>query len=150
MGRTMKALELQNLDLISELGAGIRKTRKALGLTMQELAEASGISRVTLHKVEKGDPSVSAGALASVALALGVPLKLDVPLVAETEQIVVGDYRGLSSLTWQLNPTTTLSGYEAWSIYSKNWRHLDLSLVDANEGALIQQLSRMFGALGVS
>lgn len=150
MGRTVKATEIENLDLLSSLGAGLRSARKSLGLTMQEVAEASGISRVTLHKVEKGDPSVSAGALASVALALGVPISLEVHSAPDLDNIVVGNYRGLSSLTWQLDSGTSLSGYEAWSIYSKNWRHLDLSLIDTKEGGLIQELSKRFGALGVS
>lgn len=38
------------------------------------LAERAGISRMTLHKVERGDPSVAIGTYFEVAILVGVPL----------------------------------------------------------------------------
>jgi len=41
------------------LGGKIRLHRKALKVTATATAEAAGLSRVTLHRIEKGEPSVS-------------------------------------------------------------------------------------------
>jgi transcriptional regulator with XRE-family HTH domain len=43
---------------------------------MQMVAERAGISRVTLSKIEHGDPSVTVGAYASVLFVLGLEQQL--------------------------------------------------------------------------
>jgi len=43
---------------------------------MQMVAERAGISRVTLSKIEHGDPSVTMGAYASVLFVLGLEQQL--------------------------------------------------------------------------
>ena len=57
-------------------GAAIRARRKALGVSATAAAEAAGISRVTLHRIEKGEPSVTAGAWSNVIVALGLAWRL--------------------------------------------------------------------------
>jgi DNA-binding XRE family transcriptional regulator len=59
----------QQADL-ERLGARLRERRKALGVTVVACAEAAGVSRVTLHRVEAGNPSVTIGAYVNVAAAL--------------------------------------------------------------------------------
>ena len=39
---------------LQALGAQIRAQRKALGVSATVIAEAAGVSRVTLHRIEKG------------------------------------------------------------------------------------------------
>ncbi|GAA6142738.1 helix-turn-helix transcriptional regulator [Hydrogenophaga sp. 5NK40-0174] len=56
------------------LGEQIRARRKAMKVSSTATAEAAGISRVTLHRIEKGEPSVAAGAWASVAAVLNLVL----------------------------------------------------------------------------
>ncbi|MGV2974985.1 helix-turn-helix domain-containing protein [Roseibium alexandrii] len=46
--------------------------RKAKGLSLDELAEKSGISRATLSRIERGDTSPTAAALGRLATAFGV------------------------------------------------------------------------------
>jgi transcriptional regulator with XRE-family HTH domain len=82
----------QQTDL-ERLGARLRGRRKALGVTVVACAEAAGVSRVTLHRVEAGNPSVTIGAYVNVAAALGLHLVvpiLDAP-AAEPVTITVGD-----------------------------------------------------------
>ena len=60
---------------LQALGAQIRSQRKALRLSATVTAEAAGVSRVTLHRIEKGEPSVTIGAWCSTMAALGMALQ---------------------------------------------------------------------------
>ena len=68
----------QQADL-ERLSGRLRARRKALGVTAVACAEAAGVSRVTLHRIEAGSPSVTIGAYINVAAALG--LHLVVPIL---------------------------------------------------------------------
>ncbi|AZZ55708.1 helix-turn-helix domain-containing protein [Rathayibacter iranicus] len=70
-----------------EIGASLAGWRKILGLTAEQVAARAGVTRVTLRKVEHGDPSVGFHVVLRVARALRVlstltealdPLKTDV------------------------------------------------------------------------
>ena len=52
----------QSAAQLQALGAQLRARRKALRVSSTVAAEATGMSRVTLHRIEKGEPSVAAGA----------------------------------------------------------------------------------------
>ena len=60
---------------LQALGAQIRSQRKALRLSATVTAEAAGLSRVTLHRIEKGEPSVTMGAWCNAMAALGMGLR---------------------------------------------------------------------------
>jgi transcriptional regulator with XRE-family HTH domain len=126
MGRLLGNEQLHESELLIAIGQRVRSRRRELGLSMVEVARASGISRVTLQRVEEGKASVSAGALASVSQAVGLPLGLGQQHLEQLpNKIRVGDFPGLVSLGWQIAPSTVLAPYEAWSMYARNWRHLD-------------------------
>ncbi|HET7769484.1 MAG TPA: helix-turn-helix transcriptional regulator, partial [Chloroflexota bacterium] len=57
---------------LARLGENVRQARQRRRLTMQMVAERAGITRVTLSKIEHGDPSVTLGACASVLFVLGL------------------------------------------------------------------------------
>lgn len=61
-------------DAVSVLGQKIAIARRTQRRSAAEVAERAGISRVTLRRVERGDPSVSVGITFEVAGVLGVPL----------------------------------------------------------------------------
>ncbi len=52
---------------MAELGLRIRSERKALGLSLKELAERAGISTMTLQRIETGKTSPSVSVLAEIA-----------------------------------------------------------------------------------
>lgn len=56
------------------LGQLIRTGRIERRMTAQELAERAGISRALLHRIERGDPGSSIGAVFEAAAVAGVPL----------------------------------------------------------------------------
>lgn len=150
MGRAVTTREITETELLREVAASLRARRKQLGLTMAEVAQAAGISRVTLHRIEKGEPSVSVGAVASVSKALGTPLSIQQsnPMKSQ-DSIVIENYPGLASVSWQLEKDTLLSPYEAWSTYARNWRHLDQSALTDSERELINLLNDEFGGPNV-
>ncbi|WP_300676419.1 helix-turn-helix domain-containing protein [Nocardioides sp.] len=132
----------QQADL-ERLGGRLRERRKALGVSAVACAEAAGVSRVTLHRIEAGNPSVTIGAYSNVAAALGLHLGvpvLDVPGAAST-MITVGDYPGLRSLAWQTDAGTTVTETEALNLYERGWRHLEQETLTDREKAFIQHLA---------
>jgi transcriptional regulator with XRE-family HTH domain len=61
----------------SALGERLKLARKRRNLTTSLLSERAGVSRATLYKIEKGDPSVAMGYYAAVLDVLGLESELD-------------------------------------------------------------------------
>ncbi|MGQ9427674.1 helix-turn-helix domain-containing protein [Gilvimarinus sp. F26214L] len=139
---------------LSEIGAAIRARRKALGVNAVTAAEAAGLSRVTLYRVEKGEPSVTLGAYLSVMDALGLNLTVvDVTAEGQTAakvtpsipvRIELSKYPQLRQLAWQVHGTDELTPQEAFGIYERNWRHLDKAAMGAHELELVDALRAVF------
>jgi transcriptional regulator with XRE-family HTH domain len=142
---------------LAALGERIRARRKALKVSAVDAAEAAGMSRVTLHRVERGEPSVAMGAYLGAATALGLEFELADPSErsrgkrakaregpALPARIRLADYPQLKRLAWQLHGVTTLSPEEALGLYERNWRHVDSTAMEPAEqklvGALVQRL----------
>jgi len=141
---------------LQALGAQLRAQRKALHVNATVAAEAAGISRVTLHRIEKGEPSVTMGAWANVAAALGVQIQMQLQQNAPHSnnthgqgwwpvRIALADYPQLKALAWQVQGTDQLTPVEAHDIYERNARHLDLAAMSADEQALWMALQAAFG-----
>jgi transcriptional regulator with XRE-family HTH domain len=58
--------------LLREVGQNIRNARLRRQITAELLAERAGMSRPTLRSIERGDASVTVGALANVLHSLGL------------------------------------------------------------------------------
>ena len=142
---------------LQALGASLRAQRKALRVSGTAAAEAAGISRVTLHRIEKGEPTVAMGAWFSVAAALGLELTprrqqdtATSPAPAKPAgwipvAVNLADYPQLKALAWQVHGSDTLSPLEALSIYERNARHLDVQNMSPDEAALLQALRTGLG-----
>lgn len=137
--------------LLQTLGAQVRAQRKALGLSATVVAEVAGLSRVTLHRIEKGEPSVTMGAWCNAMAALGMALTAGLPLAEEATEtahrsgwiparVALADYPQLRALAWQVHGTNTLTPAEALGIYERNARHLEMAAMPAHEQALLQAL----------
>src|ERR1700733_6306782 len=61
---------------LRKLGHDIRDARKRRRIPVAMLAERASISRITLSKVEKGNPGVAAGTYATILFALGMADRL--------------------------------------------------------------------------
>jgi transcriptional regulator with XRE-family HTH domain len=69
-------LPIPVIRALRKLGHDIRDARRRRRIPVAILAERASISRMTLNRVEKGDPRVSAGAYATVLFALGMADRL--------------------------------------------------------------------------
>src|SRR5579864_1565410 len=72
----MAVIPLPVVRSLRKLGADIRDARRRRRIPTAIMAERATISRMTLHKVELGDPSVSLGAYATVLFILGLTDRL--------------------------------------------------------------------------
>jgi transcriptional regulator with XRE-family HTH domain len=70
--RALPALPSQVRKALRKLGQDLSAARKRRRLTMALLAERAFVSRVTLGRVERGDPGVSIGIYATVLFVLGM------------------------------------------------------------------------------
>jgi len=148
---------LVTADDLSALGGQIRAHRKALRINATAVAEAAGISRVTLHRIEKGEPSVTIGAYLNAMAALGLRFGITAPVEATEVRQAAGrtgwiparirltDYPQLAQLAWQVQGTEILTPQEAWNIYERNWRHVDAGALMEHERDLVDALRLVFG-----
>ena len=139
---------------LATLGQRIRSRRRQQRISALSAAEAAGLSRVTLHRIEKGESSVTMGAYMNVIEALGLELQVSaaagaVPVAAGEHglpaQLALADYPQLRLLAWQRPAASTLTPEEALSLYERNWRHVDSAAMTADEAALVRALADTLG-----
>ncbi len=73
---------------LRQLGKNISDARRRRRINTALMSERGGFSRVTLSKIEKGDPSVSMGAYTSALFVLGMTDRL--AQVADASHDIVG------------------------------------------------------------
>ncbi|TFZ08784.1 helix-turn-helix domain-containing protein [Ramlibacter humi] len=134
---------------LAQLGEQLRQARKRQQVTAAAAAEAAGMSRVTLHRIEKGETSVTVGAWLAAAQALGLELSLADPAQPAAQplpdRIRLADYPQLKQLAWQLPGVEELTPQEALSLYERNWRHVDGQSLTMKEIALVNALATTIG-----
>ena len=156
MARQTTHFSESTLDQARQLGVALRTRRTALGINVSAAAEAAGMSRVTWHRLENGEPMVGLSFLIAAANALGMKMDLllkSVGTEADSEdlraslplQIELAKYHGLRALAWQVGDgVKTLSPREALGIYLRNIRHLDIEQVSPAERELMAALQQVF------
>lgn len=152
MGNITSADSALPCDTLAALGVGIRARRKQLRVSATAAAEAAGLSRVTLHRIERGEPSVAIGLYQRALAALGLRLQLadaqPAPRAAAPQppaQLRLADLPELHRLAWQLDPATELTPRQALDLYERNWRHLDAAAMTPHERAVLDDLVRGVG-----
>lgn len=116
------------------------------------------MSRMTLHRIERGEPSVTMGAYMNALAALGLDVEVTAPITGTAKEMAtpassrtpmktirVGDFAQLRRLAWQLPAEAELTPEEAWGTYERNWRHADPSALEDNERQLLTELARLLG-----
>lgn len=147
----------QSAEALAAIGGVVRRRRKDLRISAVAAAEAAGISRVTLHRIEKGEPAVTMGAYLRVLVALGLAVAVRpqeeaaAPLEAHRRgwlpaRVRIADYPGLKKLAWQVHGPQELTPREALGIYERNWRYLDPTTLAPAEQDLIEALRLALGS----
>jgi transcriptional regulator with XRE-family HTH domain len=155
---------------LNALGACLRARRKALRISAVDAAQASAMSRVTLHRVERGEASVSMASYMNAIASLGLELSVAEPRPSRgslptskaatelTLTLRLADYAQLQTVAWHIHGTAwgTAGGKVsdqkndgvyitpemALSLYERNWRHLDHAAMSPEERALVARLAR--------
>ena len=163
-------LQDSELQLLVELGERLRKARLRRKLTADSVAAGASITRVTLHRLERGEPAVTAGTLIKVMNALGLatdfallarddkvgrliqdeqlPRRRGAPTRRRTRRgaIRIDRYPQLKQIAWHLDPATTeLAPEEAFALYERNWRHVDEDAMSRGERELLKELTATVG-----
>ena len=143
-------------EQLAALGTRIRAQRKALRVSATALAAASGMSRVSVHRIEQGEPSVTMGAYLNVLTALGMTFSTTVVGDEPSEnaaddkagwlsaRVRLADFPALKQLAWHVQGSDELTPREALGIYERNWRHLDEAALLPRERNLIDALRLAF------
>ena len=115
------------------------------------------MSRVTLQRIERGEPSVTMGAYIGASTAVGLELELVDPHGAGRgkgdargkppypARIRLADHPQLKRLAWQLHGVKTVTPEDALGLYERNWRQLDTAALDDAERALVNALVQHIG-----
>ncbi len=108
------------------------------------------MSRVTLHRIERGAPSVTMGAYLAALFAVGLELSVvrgdfEGAPDEEGEVIRLAEYPELRRISWHLSEATELTPGQALEIYERNWRHVDKGAMPEEEKALLARLVRRHG-----
>ena len=139
----------KSADTLAALGNRIRAQRKAMHINATTLAEAAGMSRMTLYRIEKGEASVTMGAYLNAAGALGLDFGIIEDIGSRSSdacegmipaRIHLADYPQLKKLAWQVQGVDALTPAEALDIYRRNWRHLDVHALEPHEQQLVDAL----------
>ncbi|CAM4150184.1 helix-turn-helix domain-containing protein [Roseateles saccharophilus] len=129
---------------LATLARHIRTQREQQKVTATDAAEAAGMSRVTLHRIERGEPSVTMGAYLSAMAAVGLRVELLGQASAKSsalpDVVRLDDYPALKRLAWQLPGVTELDPAQALDLYERNWRHLDREHMAPQEKLLLKAL----------
>jgi transcriptional regulator with XRE-family HTH domain len=139
-------------EFLASLGQRILLQRKKLKVAAESVALAAAISRITLHRIEKGEPGVSMGAYISVIIALGLNLSIQevAPKLNDAEEeknpceIAIKDYPQLKLISWQLKDDAVLNALEAKNMYERNQKYILFNEMTEHEKKLIKQLGVEF------
>jgi transcriptional regulator with XRE-family HTH domain len=74
--KSLSSIPLPVRGLLKKLGEDISEARKRRRISTATMAERSRVSRPTLRRIERGDPKVSLGIVATVLFVLGLHHRL--------------------------------------------------------------------------
>ena len=72
----MTNLPIPVISALRKLGQDINDARRRRRITAQLMAQRAGLSRSTIGKIEKGDPTASMGSYGAVLFVLGMEKRL--------------------------------------------------------------------------
>lgn len=140
-------------QVVLQVGAVLKKLRKERKLSLDDLAERAGVSKLTLGNIERGETNPTIGVLWKVSKSLSIPLMA--LFAAENSVNVSRAGKGLSiggdDETWVIEPifqnaNDELEMYRAYlqpnSVYDPEKHHLNTTeLVTVMSGSVSIQIN---------
>lgn len=160
-------LDAENADILLDLGQRLRLARKRRGLSAEKVAQAAGITRVTLNRLEVGEPAAATlGTLTKVLGVLG--MAGDLMLLARDDklghrlrdsELLAPKTKALPQLislhdlphlreaaAWHIrDQDSKLTPVEVYELYERNWRHIEPEKIVGKEARLLKQLTKTIG-----
>lgn len=152
---------MESTSVLEKIGHRIRDERMRLKVSSVHAAEAAGLSRVTLHRIEKGEPTVALGMYLKVMDALGLTLEAfskdkkthvhgrvrEAKATASKRIRMVSfkDCPQLKSVAWHIHGVEKLPAKDALALYERNWRHIDQKKMTAMEKKVVDNLVKNYG-----
>ena len=137
--------------------AGGKDGKETQGFGRQCHGGCRGCRHVPDHVApnRKSEPSVTMGAWCNAIATLGMELHLQDHEAAQPTpaaqpgwwpvRVALADYPQRKALAWQVHGTDHLTPVEAFDIYERNARHMDMASMSSQELALWQALQQAFG-----
>lgn len=156
----------QEATVLAALGERLRLARRRRKKTAQQVAVEAGITRVTLRRVEAGEPGVLMGTYLRVLATLGLAQDLILvarddmlgrrlqdeeltrnaaPKTARAQRIRLADYPMLREVAWSTDHEAEITPREAFALYERNWRHIDREAMSRPERDLLERLTKTGG-----
>lgn len=85
--QSSKALPAMAMDQLQKLGRDIAVARKRRRMSLSEMAERMMVNIKTVQRLEKGDPSVGIGIVATALWVLGMHRRIGDLVAPESDQI---------------------------------------------------------------
>lgn len=145
---------------LTAIARGIRGRRLSLGISTVVAAHAAGVSRVTWQRIEMAEPSVTMGGYVGALEALGLVIELkQVKNLGEMvangvlpqdqadadrvpAAIPIEKYRQLRQLAWHVRDGFELTPEEAFGLYDRYRRHLNVDQMAPDELRLLRSLEK--------
>ena len=155
-------LATSQAQLLGQFGERLRLSRLRRGQSAEQVAARAGIARVTLHRLERGEPAVTLGTLMNVLGVLGLADELGrlachdqasqtvadehLPRRRLPLRIRLANYPQLRQAAWHIaDPDAELTPQEAFNLYEAHWRYIDADAMLPIESALLEGLKATVG-----
>jgi len=140
-------------QIVTQIGLTLKKLRKDRQLNLQELAELTGVSKLTLGNIERGETNPTLGVLWKISTGLSLPL---MSLFSTASNVTLSQAgKGLRIVgeqkNWVIEPIfqTTINGVEMYraylqpsSIYQPEKHHSDTTeIVSVMTGTITMQVN---------
>ncbi|TKD72114.1 helix-turn-helix domain-containing protein [Pseudalkalibacillus hwajinpoensis] len=148
----MSNKELKEAEkLARQVGITLRGIRKERSISLQELAELTEVSKLTLGKIERGEANPSLTIIWKIANGLAIPIST---LLAETQEVVIsrkseGNKVLSANEALTLEPMFTNSGYGSIETHRAFLKAGGEYVADAHQDGVIEYVTVMEGSVKV-
>ncbi|MDQ0483660.1 helix-turn-helix domain-containing protein [Guptibacillus hwajinpoensis] len=137
--------------LARQVGITLRGIRKERSISLQELADLTEVSKLTLGKIERGEANPSLTIIWKIANGLAIPIST---LLAETQEVVIsrkneGNKVLSANEALTLEPMFTNSGYGSIETHRAFLKAGGEYVADAHQDGVIEYVTVMDGSVTV-